>query len=55
MRPALILLMISATLLTACGGAPQSSGTAAARPTKVALKPCDDGGSGGVLIDGVCL
>ena len=49
----LALIVAAATVATGCAGpAPQrSSAPGAAMP----LVACDDGGSGGVLIDGVCL
>jgi len=48
-----VLMAIAVALLAGCGSPqpqPQPGG-----PRTVALQPCDDGGSGGVLIDGVCL
>jgi type IV pilus biogenesis protein CpaD/CtpE len=48
MRRQLVLLAVVAALLAACAPAPPT--TRALQP-----RPCDDGGSGGVLIDGVCL
>jgi ABC-type glycerol-3-phosphate transport system substrate-binding protein len=48
MRHRLVMLVAAGLLLAACGG-----GGAPAPAMK--LQPCDDGGSGGVIIDGVCL
>ncbi len=62
--PALVAALVAAALglaLTGCGGgAPQAGGDRAqAAPLQAAPasrpRPCDDGGSGGVMIDGVCL
>lgn len=57
MRIRLALLLATTGFLIGCGG-PQASRTATeatpqARP--VVLKTCDDGGDGGVVIEGVCL
>lgn len=54
---------LAAALLAGCGGgseppARRQSVAASApepAPLKVRHDPCDDGGSGGVMIDGVCL
>ena len=51
MRPALVLVFLAPFFLCACGDPP---------PPKHPLLEsrqtgCDDGGSGGVVIDGVCL
>jgi uncharacterized lipoprotein YajG len=51
MRLALAMIVVAA-VLAACGSQPQ---TQAATPASMPLVPCDDGGSGGVMIDGVCL
>ncbi|MER2508636.1 hypothetical protein [Amaricoccus sp.] len=53
------LVMLFASLwLAACGSSeppsePSSGPSVTAAPVRAV--PCDDGGSGGVLIDGVCL
>ena len=52
MRNALAMI-VAAAVLAGCGGQPQPQ--AGATPASVPLVPCDDGGSGGVMIDGVCL
>ncbi len=52
MRNALALI-VAAAVLAGCGGQPPPQ--AGATPASVRLVPCDDGGSGGVMIDGVCL
>jgi uncharacterized lipoprotein YajG len=52
MHRALVAIAVAACVLAGCGGQPQPQ---AATPTTVRLVPCDDGGSGGVIIDGVCL
>jgi hypothetical protein len=54
-----------ALILTACAPAPQTASVPLAAPTPAASSPapsqpivlrrCDDGGDGGVLIDGICL
>jgi hypothetical protein len=49
MRHWLVMLAAAGLLLAAC-----SSGGDAPAPA-MTLQPCDDGGSGGVIIDGVCL
>lgn len=51
MRRALILIFLGQLILSGCGEAP---------PPKHPLLEtrqtgCDDGGSGGVIVDGVCL
>jgi hypothetical protein len=46
------LIMVAAALVTGCAGQPQPT---AATPASMPLVACDDGGSGGVMIDGVCL
>jgi uncharacterized lipoprotein YmbA len=51
MRLALAMIVVAAAL-AGCGSQPQ---TQAATPASMPLVPCDDGGSGGVMIDGVCL
>jgi hypothetical protein len=48
----LALILVGSLVLAGCGGQRQQP---AATPTTVKLVPCDDGGSGGVMIDGVCL
>ena len=59
--PHRIALLLAASLLIACGGrrAPEPAYQPAATPAPVpvaeVLHPCDDGGDGGVLINGVCL
>ena len=45
-----LLFVLAGLALAACAPAERSWTGAAAQP-----RPCDDGGSGGVLIDGVCL
>lgn len=57
MRRKLALLVLASTVsLAGCGGggsqAPSTRGDA---PAPVRHVPCDDGGSGGVMIHGVCL
>ncbi len=48
MRWRIVLLVIAGVLLASCGTPqPASYGPAA--------RACDDGGDGGVVIDGVCL
>lgn len=47
MHRTLALLLLASALVAGCAYQP-ASGTAGGRP-------CDDGGEGGVLIDGVCL
>jgi uncharacterized lipoprotein YmbA len=47
MRKRLVLLLIGAATLAACAGEPPAR--------TMQLRSCDDGGSGGVIIDGVCL
>jgi hypothetical protein len=49
MRYWIVMLAAAGLVLAACGNA----GGTPARAVK--LQPCDDGGSGGVIIDGVCL
>ncbi len=53
------LVMLFASLwLVACGSPEPPAGPAvsvAPNPTPARAIACDDGGSGGVLIDGVCL
>lgn len=55
----LALALCAAVLLVACGGSePRPSASASASGASVAparLEACDDGGSGGVMIRGVCL
>ncbi|HRO11492.1 hypothetical protein [Amaricoccus sp.] len=49
----LAFLLVAATLAAACARQePAAVRTASYAPQPV---PCDDGGDGGVLIDGVCL
>jgi hypothetical protein len=50
LRLPLLLALLPA--LAACAPAPQPP---APGPQRIVLQSCDDGGSGGVLIDGVCL
>ena len=50
----LLLPLLLGVLLGACGSAPAPAPTSGA-PAPTTLRGCDDGGSGGVLIDGVCL
>jgi hypothetical protein len=45
------MLMIAGALLTACAQPAPPETTV----RTVQLRSCDDGGSGGVIIDGVCL
>lgn len=56
MRRALALLL-SAALLAGCAGSPPPAPKQQIRPTvtPAGYKACDDGGSGGVMIDGICL
>lgn len=48
MRRMIVLLAVAVVTLAACG--PQI-----ATPDNVRQRSCDDGGDGGVIIDGVCL
>ena len=48
----LALIILAAALAAGCAGQPQPP---AATPASMPLVACDDGGSGGVMIDGVCL
>ena len=48
MRRRLVMLMIAGALLAACAQPEPAVRT-------VQLRSCDDGGTGGVIIDGVCL
>jgi hypothetical protein len=51
MRRALILLFLGQLILSGCGEPPPAK-----HPLlKSSQRGCDDGGSGGVMIDGVCL
>jgi hypothetical protein len=49
MRFKIVLLVVAGVMLTACA----KPRPAAEAP--VAARACDDGGDGGVMIDGVCL
>jgi hypothetical protein len=60
----LLPLVPLALVLSACTPAPQPASVPLAAPTPAAapapsqpmvLRRCDDGGDGGVLIDGICL
>jgi hypothetical protein len=61
----LLPLVPLALVLPACTPAPQPASVPLAAPTPAAAPPapsqpivlrrCDDGGDGGVLIDGICL
>lgn len=54
----LALAFCAAVLLVACGGSeprPAASAAAGASVAPARLEACDDGGSGGVMIRGVCL
>lgn len=55
----LAVLLIAASLAAACARQPapatQVGMTPAAAVQTEPLRPCDDGGDGGVLIHGVCL
>jgi major membrane immunogen (membrane-anchored lipoprotein) len=53
----LALALCAAVLLVACGGSePRPAASAAGASVAPArLEACDDGGSGGVMIRGVCL
>ena len=53
MRGTLAMIVAALACLAGCGGQPQPP--AAATPASLPLVACDDGGSGGVVIDGVCL
>jgi hypothetical protein len=46
------MIVVAMAVLAGCSGQPQPI---AATPASMTLVPCDDGGSGGVVIDGVCL
>ncbi len=50
-----LVLLMSSLWLAACGAPapPPAAPTATVAPVRAI--PCDDGGSGGVMIDGVCL
>lgn len=48
MRLMIVLLVVAAVGLAACG-------PRIATPDNVRQRSCDDGGDGGVIIDGVCL
>lgn len=66
-----VMMVVFPLMLSACGSpqpraatvravSPQPAAAASqprvvATPATVRLVPCDDGGSGGVMIDGVCL
>lgn len=49
-RP-ILLCLVFGFLLAACGGGGSGGGSGAGPQAR----GCDDGGSGGVMIDGVCL
>ncbi len=56
----LVALGLATGILFGCAGTPQGpvglQSTQTSVPRAMApQRPCDDGGSGGVLIDGVCL
>lgn len=52
----LVFPLLLGALLGACGSAPAPApAPASGEPAPRILRGCDDGGSGGVLIDGVCL
>jgi hypothetical protein len=57
MRIRLALLLASTGILIGCGGpqAPRTATEASPQARPVVLKSCDDGGDGGVMIEGVCL
>lgn len=46
MRTSLAFVLVASFLLAACAGQ---------QPAQSPVRSCDDGGDGGVLIDGVCL
>jgi uncharacterized lipoprotein YajG len=51
----LVLMLAAAALAAGCGSPPTIRSTAPASPASLQMAACDDGGSGGVMIDGVCL
>ncbi|MFO1105052.1 MAG: hypothetical protein U1E34_03040 [Amaricoccus sp.] len=57
MRRSLASILVAALALAACASAPTPAEKHQVRPTVVpaGMQTCDDGGSGGVVIDGVCL
>jgi hypothetical protein len=57
MRIRLALLLASTGFLIGCGGpqAPRTVTEATPQARPMVLKSCDDGGDGGVVIEGVCL
>ena len=49
-------MLFAGLVLTACGSSqPERAASPAVTVAPARAIPCDDGGSGGVLIDGVCL
>jgi hypothetical protein len=52
MLQSLVLHLVAGVLAACASASPRAS---EGRATPVALKSCDDGGDGGVMIDGVCL
>lgn len=51
-----VVMLFASLWLVACGSPEPAAGPAASvAPASAQAIPCDDGGSGGVLIDGVCL
>ncbi len=55
MRRNLFLILALGALLGGCAGGGGGTTPSATRPGQVKQVSCDDGGSGGVMIDGVCL
>jgi hypothetical protein len=55
MSRAAALAIVLALAAPACAPRTTTSPVVAAGETRVVLQACDDGGDGGVLIDGVCL
>ncbi len=59
--PRLCLLLLGVLLLPGCSGGSDRIVVLAPTPgadgrlERVSLRRCDDGGDGGVLIDGICL
>ena len=55
----LAVLLIAASLAAACARQPAPASPSTLTPASAVLteplRPCDDGGDGGVLIHGVCL
>jgi hypothetical protein len=51
----LALALCAAVLLVACGGSEPRPAASGASVAPARLETCDDGGSGGVMIRGVCL